>query len=511
MKINKITIKNFRSYKELVTIEVNDLNVFVGKNDIGKSTVLEALDIFFNEGKGTIKLDKQDINKKALIEGNENIEISISFSNPPKAVTIDSTNPTNLKDEYLLNANECLEVKKVYPKAGKEKVFLRAYHPTNSNCSDLITKKNSELKSLLTDGMNCVDKTKNAEIRKTIREFYSDDLNLEEIYIELAKEDAKNIWEKLKEHFPLYTLFQSDRKNSDGDDEVQDPMKLAVKEILKDPQLCQKLDSVAEEVKAKLEKVANNTLNKLNEMNPEISNSLSPIIPSNDSLKWNDVFKNVSFTGDEDILVNKRGSGVKRLILLNFFRAEAERWKNEGNFPNIIYAVEEPETSQHFNHQILLMKAFIEISKSNKSQIFLTTHSSTIVKQLEFNDIKLIKEIDSDKSVIDVVESNLPYPSLNEINYLAFNEINEEYHNELYGFIDLEGKLNDFKSDKPTRQYNKILRNGQIIQVNIIQSEYIRHQIHHPENNNNLRYTQEELYNSINDMRAFISTNIHNV
>ena len=112
---------------------------------------------------------------------------------------------------------------------------------------------------------------------------------------------------------------------------------------------------------------------------------------------------------------------LKRLILLNFFRAEAERWKNEGNFPNIIYAVEEPETSQHFNHQILLMKAFIEISKSNKSQIFLTTHSSTIVKQLEFNDIKLIKEIDSDKSVIDVVESNLPYPSLNEINYLANN------------------------------------------------------------------------------------------
>ena len=51
MKITKIKIKNFRSYKDEVEIELGDLTAFVGKNDIGKSTVLEALDIFFNENK----------------------------------------------------------------------------------------------------------------------------------------------------------------------------------------------------------------------------------------------------------------------------------------------------------------------------------------------------------------------------------------------------------------------------------------------------------------------------
>ena len=35
-------------------------------------------------------------------------------------------------------------------------------------------------------------------------------------------------------------------------------------------------------------------------------------------------------------------------------------------------------------------------------------------------------------------------------------------------------------------------------------TEYIRHQIHHPENILNTHYTQEELKQSINDMRAFI-------
>src|SRR3546814_1421699 len=58
------------------------------------------------------------------------------------------------------------------------------------------------------------------------------DLDKQIIEIEVAKIDAKNIWEQLKSYMPLYSLFQADRKNSDGDDEVQDPMRLAVKEIL---------------------------------------------------------------------------------------------------------------------------------------------------------------------------------------------------------------------------------------------------------------------------------------
>ncbi len=71
----------------------------------------------------------------------------------------------------------------------------------------------------------------------------------------------------------------------------------------------------------------------IREMNPEIANSLNPIIPPSEILKWADVFKNVSITGDENIPINKRGSGVKRLILLNFFRAEAERRKNSRKYP----------------------------------------------------------------------------------------------------------------------------------------------------------------------------------
>lgn len=506
MKIKKIKLANFRIYKEEITVDFDDLNVFVGKNDIGKSTILEVLDIFFNENKGVIKIDKDDVNKSCREENNTEMKISVVFDDLPDSLTIDSTNPTTLADEYLLNSDNYLEIIKKYPNAGKEKVFLKANHPTNPACSDLLLKKNTDLKKLLTDDIECEDKTKNAVIRKAIWEHYSDNLQFNEIEIEVAKLDAKNSWEQLKNYMPLYSLFQSDRKNSDGDSEVQNPMKFAVQEILKDEGLKTTLNGVAVEVETKLKEVVSKTLEKLNEMNSEIAESLTPVIPTAESLKWVDVFKSVSITGDDDIPINKRGSGVKRLILLNFFRAEAERRQQEKNVPDIIYAIEEPETSQHPDHQRKLIEAFIELSKTDNAQIILTTHSPSIVKLLEFEHLKLIKE-NGGIEIVNVEKSDLPYPSLNEVNYLSFDESNEEYHNELYGYIESEQLLNEFKTNKETVPYIRLKRNGDTLEEQKILSEYIRHQIHHPENTENQRFSNEQLQQSIGEMRGFIKEN----
>jgi hypothetical protein len=48
----------------------------------------------------------------------------------------------------------------------------------------------------------------------------------------------------------------------------------------------------------------------LSKKHPDVANSLNPVIPAVQSLKWVDVFMNVSISGDEDIPINKRGSGV---------------------------------------------------------------------------------------------------------------------------------------------------------------------------------------------------------
>ncbi len=101
---------------------------------------------------------------------------------------------------------------------------------------------------------------------------------------------------------------------------------------------------------------------------------------------------------------------------------------------------------------------------------------------------------------------DLPYPSLSEINLLAFEEVSEEFHNELYAHIEFSGWRNEYLTGKPTMPYKRLLKDGTIKTEHICLTEFIRHQIHHPENTNNVRYTQLQLIESINMMRNFLST-----
>lgn len=527
MKIKELTIQNFRSYKAATTVSFNDLIAFVGRNDVGKSSVLEALDIFFHDGKGTVKLDKEDINKEGKQNGDNDIIITVSFSDLPTSVILDETNETTLHDEFLLHSDGYLHIKKTFKGASTTpsniKVSIIANHPTNPQCDKLLQKKQADLsRQIETQGIACEDRRKNALMRAAIWNHYHDDLQLAETEIEVAAKegDIKSIWDKLQLYIPYYSLFQSDRKNSDGDDEVQDPLKAAVKQILDVEDLKEKLHQVAESVQNTLQQVSDLTLAKLREMNPEIANSLHPNIDFA-NLKWSDVFKNVSISGDNDIPINKRGSGVKRLVLINFFRAEAERRQHERNNSGIIYAIEEPETSQHKEHQKILMDALKQLSQQANTQVIITTHSADIVKNLGFNNIRLILNTEHDtKEIKNVEQSILPSPSLNEVNYLAFGDFSWEYHNELYGYLQTRAMDEDNdniyekhfdpwlqnKGCSSMKSWTRIKKGGTNETCNVTIQTYIRNFIHHPENTNNAKFSNTELQSSIEKMIEIVKT-----
>ncbi|HGF8060057.1 TPA: AAA family ATPase [Enterococcus faecium] len=85
---------------------------------------------------------------------------------------------------------------------------------------------------------------------------------------------------------------------------------------------------IKKEVQEKAIESAKRTLEKLKEMDPTLSNSLMPEFKSEP--KFDSLFK-LTIRSDMGISINKRGSGVRRLILLNFFRAEAERKLTEND------------------------------------------------------------------------------------------------------------------------------------------------------------------------------------
>lgn len=502
MKIKSVSISNFRGYKSKTNIDFNDLTVFVGENDIGKSTILEALDLFFNDGKGIIKFDEADLH---IPSDETEFQIGVSFVELPEQVAV-------LSDEYLLNEHGILEVIKKFNGSKCTNTSIRASHPTNPNCEGLLLKKRDELKSIIQrQSIKCENVNMNSAMRRAIWNEYWDDLQLKTLDIDVTEEgDAKKIWAKLSTFLPQYSLFKSDRQNSDGDKEVQDPLKAAVAQFFQDAELQQTLNEIAKQVEVRLKEVAERTLAKLKEMDPNVAESLKPHIPSASSLKWADVFKKVSITGDEDIPINKRGSGVKRLILLNFFRAEAERRQQEDGSTGVIYAIEEPETSQHFKNQKILADALIALSHAPNTQVILTTHSGVVVKRLsdEKQSLRLISENEKGEKCVSSVQSGLlGYVSLNEVNYTAFGEATEEYHNELYGYLVEQKLLEAYESEKPKITYTYIDKKDQKEKKkksSITRTKYIRHQIHHPENKINDRYTYDQLCQSISEMREFI-------
>jgi len=133
MKLKQVKIKNFRCYKEEISISIDSLTALIAKNDVGKSSILEALDAFFNSD----KLESGD--RSTGLRSTDNVEITCIFDEIPEQLIIDTDKLISPANEYLLNTTGKLEVKKVYSTAALkcEEVFINAFHPTAENFDDL--------------------------------------------------------------------------------------------------------------------------------------------------------------------------------------------------------------------------------------------------------------------------------------------------------------------------------------------------------------------------------------
>ena len=384
-------------------IEADQLTAFIGKNDAGKSSIFDALAIFFEHPLG--KIDSSDICVHAGNSGE--VRIGCVFKDFPERIIIDATSETTLADEYLLNANGNLEIHKVYEfsegSLNKPKVFAVANHPTANGVEGLLSKKNADLKKAgEAAGIDVsVDKRSNAALRKAIWE-KSDNLEIKTVELQLDKEDAKAIWEQLSKCLPEYALFRSDRPSTDEDSEVQDPLKVAIKQAINEVQT--ELDAVKDKVKAKTLDVAKRTITKLADFDDSLASQLNPIFKADP--KWDSLFK-LALTGDNEISINKRGSGVRRLVLFSFFRAEAERLREEHNKGNIIYAVEEPETAQHPNNQRKVIEALQSIAEADGCQVMLTTHVPALASFLPVDSIRYVRPNDQNSREVCIATDDV--------------------------------------------------------------------------------------------------------
>lgn len=386
MKLEQIRIRNFRCYRTEFTLNFNELTCIIAKNDAGKSSTLEALEAFFN-------LDKLDAEDRSIGAGNADpIEITCTFRDIQPSLIIDSDVMISPYSEYLLNANGLLEITKRFSGASPkfEEIFVKALHPSLDGYNDLFSLTIVQLRRRAEElevDLEGVNQTVKSAIRHAIwSSIPTESLMLQEIQLEIKG----TIWKQLQNSLPLYQLFRADRPSSDQDAEAQDPMKFAIKEALSQQQI--QLDAIGNSVKQQVEQVTRATIDKIREMDPELAGELNPVFSS---FNWSKVFS-VSLTADNQVPLNKRGSGVRRLFLINFFRAKAEQLAADRVAKDVILAIEEPETSQHPNNQLLLLQALLDLSQTPSTQIILTTHNPLLARKINQEQIRFI-EVGTDR------------------------------------------------------------------------------------------------------------------
>lgn len=422
MKLIKFGIKNFRGFgNELQEVKIDNFTCLVGKNDAGKSSIFDAMDVFFN---GFKNIDSDDAHIDSHGNRAKKVELSGTFDVEDSQIKIESV-PTSLGAEGLLNSEGQLKIVQEISSPSKSgiKTFIMAFLPDLDEVKDIHTLKNSALKKRFNKikednhitGWDKIPQTTNTLMRKAIINYYENKLPAQSsipVKVPIDKEGGKDLWSSINKGLPLFQLFKTDRDNNDSDAEIQNPLKAITKKTLQG-KLQEQLDTITSTIKAETIKQANKTLEKLNEMDPDLA---SQITPTFDDPSWQNIFK---FSLDTDqIPLNKRGSGTRRLILLNFFRAEAEQAKDESNSNNIIYAFEEPETAQHIDHQKILMESFKKIAEQANQQVLITTHSPELAGLTDVDNIRevtqnnYISKIDNSPSLLRISDELGIFPNI---------------------------------------------------------------------------------------------------
>ncbi len=231
-------------------------------------------------------------------------------------------------------------------------------------------------------------------------------------------------------------------------------------------------------------------------------------------------FKNAFFTIRKDdelkqISIKDLGSGVEIILTLLLLKNIAGASKGK-----IVYLIDEPELHLHPKAQEKLLDLLLEESKDK--QIFISTHSPYMFKGSIGAGANLLLLKRNDDNVIEIANARDEgwglfgdiSPTWGEINWFAYALPTVEFHNELYGFLQskaidenennaVEAKFDQWLSNKGLEQnkdWIKEFRGNVQPAVRRTTQTFIRNSIHHPENNNNIDYTIDELKISIDKM-----------
>lgn len=332
MKINRLTIKNFRSFKDAKIFNIDtSYTVITGENNCGKSNVLRALDLFFN-GKidGRVFEPLLDMHAYTVNEnGKEKTTISMNFSLNSK-----SDKPLITKFQELI----------------KEKI-LQNFDPNNVTLSLNVSRSNYEQIQYF-DPING-QKFQPKEVQDLF--YYEFRKSANYIYIPAIK-DLNSFVTKDMTYELIKRIFNTWGRGRNP--KAQD--------------FKSKFDNIKSSIGDIISETNNNITEILQEQSSQIKNFIFNV-PFRDITEF---LSSLPITIDDSVVTDiaRKGSGIQAMTMFSLLRY-LDKYKptNKNSSAQYIWAIEEPETFLHPKAQRNLYSVLAKYSE--ETPVFLTTHS----------------------------------------------------------------------------------------------------------------------------------------
>lgn len=404
MRIDKITIDGYRRFnKSSINLNYGNFAILAGANNSGKTSLIQLLDIVFNnKSRKSVCFKDFSIPLKSLLDKKvKELDFSSDFNDERFIEFID-----------YINENIKIKLQIILSYGPKESIGLFANYlmDLDDNMRSFYFEYNCKLNTEVIKEEFIKQDIKSATILQEIIE-----RNTESIYF-YADKDFKN--KKIIEYKDFKKLFHFEYISADRelDDETLKNKKITTSIISSSDSTDR--DSIWN---SKFDELKNKIANDLaeSEIDSNIQNEaqkvLSDLKDSLDNVSKNEIEaleakflfneKNLLNLIKDSLLINyshstdnflfslteeSQGLGVSNLIYMSL---QIDRF-SKAIQPNTVnlFVIEEPEAHMHIQMQKVLVSYIENIFRDKKNlQGIITTHSTEIVKNVDVNEIKVIR------------------------------------------------------------------------------------------------------------------------
>jgi len=410
MKLVRIRIQNFRSCRD-VTIDASSMHALVGANNAGKSTILRALDFFFNPSMRQLSEEtfwNRDISLKIRVEGlftdlqryEKDALATYLLPNGTFHVAREASFTNNEAEPGEGDAEDKIKISPQCNKPLPKPKWLRDSEINKGAIKNWMQKK----ETLVVNGQSFTDflGTDNPDIKlwkEKAAEFAAKYLKPED-YEDCWIDNPKGYANVLKNNLPFYVLIPAIRDITDESKVSKtNPFGRLMYAVM---------NAVTQEKRDELKNVLKSVAQKLNreggrerlaevcDIETKLNTTIKDIFADCDvELEFQTptfevlmaspkIYVDDGFRG----LVENKGHGLQRAAIFSILRSYADfvtRLKPESK-RSFILGIEEPELYMHPQAQRTVRRVFRKIAATG-DQVFFSTHSSHFVDVADFDEI----------------------------------------------------------------------------------------------------------------------------